>query len=205
MQDSAFDPDSPNLNVHWVTAYAVSSFDTWNLLGEILPDSDSACKLRFLRIFGHLSSDMESWNMLNLALLQVCDPGLKPLKHALCKHWLEVARLATTDIIPAKPSSICVLKRHCEGHVIGFLCMGHTDPFAFNRNLQNSLRLLDVRPLSRLQDGMIALLSLDFGWNEDGAVHTFQAANRTEEGGSSIRYTMGCFTDIALLSTFHPQ
>ena len=181
MKDSAFDPRSPNFDVRWTgaRANAVNSFDTWNLLSDIFPDLDSASKLRFLRIFGHLSSDMESWNMLNLAHLQHFDPGLKHFKHEICKNWLEVACLTATDRIPAKPSSICVLLIAGRGYANGIVLMGHTHPFAHHRNLICSLDLNDARVSSQLKEGLRALLSLDFGWNEDRALDAFQAAKRT--------------------------
>ena len=188
MKDSAFLPRSPNFNVHWATAYSGSSFDTWNLLDELLPDLDSACKLRFLRIFGHLSSDMESWNMLNLAHLQNFDPGLTHFKHEVCRNWLQVACLAATGLIPAKPSSICVLLKNRRGQPIGIKLMGHTHPFADNQNLICSLDLNDARVSCQLKEGLRALLSLDPDLNEDGEWDPVEEAKRTGRGRSSIRF-----------------
>ena len=181
MKDSAFDPRSPNFDVRWTgaRANAVNSFDTWNLLSDIFPDLDSASKLRFLRIFGHLSSDMESWNMLNLWCLQHHDPGLEHFKHEICKNWLEVACLTAADRIPAKPSSICVLLKNRRGQPRGIKLMGHTHPFADNQNLMRQMDVNDARVSSQLKEGLRALLCLDPNRNGDGEWDPVEAAKRT--------------------------
>ena len=133
MKDSAFDRDSPNFNVYWTgaAADAVSGQETWNLLEELLPDTDLTARLRFLRILGLLSCSMESWNMMNLAFQQNFDPGIKRLKHCFCKHWLEVARCGATEKVPLDPLPICLLCKDAQGRVTKPLAFGEKPGFVF--------------------------------------------------------------------------
>ena len=60
-----------------------------HLCGGLEIRSKSHCQ--FVEISGYLTSLGESWNMMNLALLQNFDPGLKTFKHCLCQHWINIA------------------------------------------------------------------------------------------------------------------
>ena len=181
MQESAF-LRSPNFDVHWTgaTADAISQ-ETWNLLEDLLPDTDLATRLRFLRIWGLLTSSMETWKGMNLALLQKFDPGLKRFKHCFCKHWLEVARCAATEKVPEEPLPLCTLSKNAEGRVFRPAIIGQNLPSQFVRFLQNSMRVNDMAPSFSLQDGLHAILSLDLDWNREGASDTFNWACRTGE------------------------
>ena len=174
MKELLWDPESPTFNVHWATADAVSPRKTWNLLEEFLPDREPAARLRFLRVFAHLSADTETWNAMNLQLLQqLGGPDLPHFRHMAFETWLEVARSAAIDMIPAEPFPLGVLKKNYVGHVFGLGIVGRTFPTAFARN-----QILGLTPSSDLGGVFHAVLSLDLDWKKAGTSDIFDSALR---------------------------
>ena len=178
MSEEAFLPKSPNFNVHWTGAKvdAVGSREVWALLGELLPAEETTCKLRFLRIFGNLTSKSEEYDMMDMRHLQFFHRSFWPFRHSVYKHWLDIARMVATDMVPPEPQPIVTLRSDVRGAVKGLCMIGLPDAMAMvfpDENLQDSL---DLKPLTTLREGLHAILNLDFrgGWQD-----RYQAAFRT--------------------------
>ena len=97
-----------------------------HLCGGLEIHSKSHCQ--FVEIFGSLTSLGESWNMMNLALLQNFDPGLKTVKHCLFEHWIIIARARATSMISRDVSPIALLTRNTQGEVVSHH-LRRTSPF----------------------------------------------------------------------------
>lgn len=87
LSEGEFDPRSKRFNVSWTPQNAavvelakIVELLHWAAKRKRLSEE---CARSFFRFFTKELMKHESWNMFNLALLQVFDPGLKSLKHEL--------------------------------------------------------------------------------------------------------------------------
>lgn len=176
-------PESPHLERTWRarSAPTVPADEAEGMVHEVLSElplhADSG--LNFVRIFGELTALGETWNMLDLELLQNYDPGLTKFKHCVSHHWLEVARCAATRMIMEAPP-ILLLKRGNRGQVIGCGVIGDAFPDNFAADLANSLRLFDLSPNVRWRNVSLVLVSLD--WNpQEGLASLDHLLTKIEE------------------------
>jgi len=147
MEVEAFNPRSERFNVKWtlttVPAVEPEEFDV--LVGAqdpaIVTDIDRS---HYVQVLGRLVELSENWNMTNLQLLQNFDPALKSFKHQFYRALLAVARGALHPVDPCHPEIGAYFKRNQHGIVIGcYITPGLAE--YFDRNLQNSLNLPDLR------------------------------------------------------------
>ncbi|CAE7296222.1 RNF213, partial [Symbiodinium sp. CCMP2456] len=98
MKKEAFNPKSRNFDVQWTGAKAaeVDLVSTYGLLEEICSSETSPPSflvfMNLVKFLGHLIKSAEEWNMMNLALLQNFDPGLKHFKHCFFRLLIETSR-----------------------------------------------------------------------------------------------------------------
>ena len=149
MADAASNPKSAQFNRSWTakTAPEVDNLQSMRVL-ESWGMSDGVASIKFMKVYSHLVSPAEEWNMFNLALMQNFDPGLKTLKHEMCQHWLEVAQVSATERVSRLPAPLVLMCRSERGAVID--CTGFSIdptrlqfPANFSKELQYSLHLND--------------------------------------------------------------
>ena len=129
------------------------------------PDSDE--EARFMQVFQHLTLTAEEWNFFNLAYLQHFDPGMRTLKHAVCKSWLEVARSAAKQRVQLDPGPLFVLRRNVRGAIIkvDLFSADGSYPDSVDRNLQDSMQVNTITCVRELADAMLLLASLEWDPN----------------------------------------
>ena len=183
MRGNKFDPGTAHLEGTWTarSAPTVPADEAEAMVHEVLNGlplhADSG--LNFVQIFAELTALGETWNILNLELLQYYDPELRKFKHCVSHHWLEVARCAATWMITEAPP-ILLLKRGSSGKVIGCGVIGDAFPDNFTANLSNSLRLPDLSPNVRWSNVSLVLVSLD--WNpQEGLASLDHLLTKIEE------------------------
>ena len=144
MSREAFNPKSEgfDLNDKW-KSQEVDELETRRLVQAALRDTaaefgvENEC--RFLRVFGYLTLLGETWNMLNLKLLQNFDPHMKRFKHEMSTHWVQLAAQLATKPIPLQPGPVALLWKNERGNTIGCEVAGDTPPFS--DMLRQSLQL----------------------------------------------------------------
>ena len=98
MRKEAFNPKSRHFDVQWTGAKAkpIEIMRTYELLEEICCSETSPPSflvfMNLVKFLGHLIKSAEEWNMMNLALLQNFDPGLKHFKHCFFRLLIETSR-----------------------------------------------------------------------------------------------------------------
>ncbi|CAE7264332.1 unnamed protein product, partial [Symbiodinium microadriaticum] len=147
MSVEAFHPSSASFSPNWTLSMApkVHHSEVTSLLARLeVPD---IMTVKFMRLFGRLTSLTEGWNMFDLQILQHLQGGLSHFKHALCEHWLQLARVSITQRVPRMPTS--VMLPHFNGH--GLVCsvrLFSADgcyPTTFHNPLTDGLDICDVR------------------------------------------------------------
>ena len=165
MAVEAFLPRSPAFDVKWTLREA--EYVTWAEVEPFLGSLDLSdlARAKFLRVFQSLTVQAEEWNGFHLGQLQCFDPALRELKHALCEHWLRLAREAATTRVARQPSCLFLLLKNERRNIIGQTCIGADAEFPdnFDPNLQNSSRLNDWSPTHALRPLMLVVASLDWG------------------------------------------
>ena len=171
-----------------------------HLCGGLEIHSKSHCQ--FVAIFGYLTSLGESWNMMNLALLQNFDPGLKTVKHCLCQHWIIIARARATSMISRDVSPIALLTRNMQGEVVSSSSttdLSFPSSFDRDRHLNNSLRLCDKPPNFNWTQVSRMLVSLDWNFQQD-KIPSFEEVLRTTQNSDKLR---GKFAGLVEQEVFH--
>eukprot|EP00435_Cladocopium_sp_Y103_P004570 s2426_g1.t1 len=98
MRKEAFNPKSRHFDVTWTgaKAKAIDLPRTYELLEEVCSSETSPPSflvfMNLVKFLGHLIKSAEEWNMMNLALLQNFDPGLKHFKHCFFRLLIETSR-----------------------------------------------------------------------------------------------------------------
>lgn len=98
MRKEAFNPKSRHFDVTWTGAKAkpIDLPRTYELLEEVCSSETSPPSflvfMNLVKFLGHLIKSAEEWNMMNLALLQNFDPGLKHFKHCFFRLLIETSR-----------------------------------------------------------------------------------------------------------------
>ncbi|CAE8651944.1 unnamed protein product [Polarella glacialis] len=98
MKVEAFNPKSKDFNVAWTgkLAPAIPVEESYKLLEEVCSSETSPPSflvfMNFVKFLGELVTSAEQWNMMNLALLQNFDPGLKHFKHSFFRLLIETSR-----------------------------------------------------------------------------------------------------------------
>ena len=208
MRDNKFLPSSKSFQITWkaATTEEVPMYNARALVKEALDGlethSNSHCE--FVEIFGHLTSLGESWNMMNLALLQNLDPGLKTFKQYLCQHWMDIARAITTSMISRDVSPITLLVRNRRGDVCGLSTTGNSFPSIFDRNLNNSLQLGAQRPSFDWTQVSQGLLSLDWHFRQD-KVPPFEEVLRNADNSDKLRGKFAGLVEQEILQMVHVQ
>eukprot|EP00435_Cladocopium_sp_Y103_P074641 s278_g50.t1 len=178
MASNKFDPKSPKFDISWTAEKRPVVVNAEQLVQDFLSGlpahADSG--LHFVQIFGKLTAMGECWNMLNLELLQVFDPGLKRFKHSVSQHWLELARVAATSTIseatPIILPATLLLKINQLGKVFDGSLIGDGFPSNFDGSLINSLMNNEKHPNVKWRDVAQTLLSLDWSPEEGlGSLH----------------------------------
>ena len=164
LSKKAFDPNSHHFDQKWTerTAPDVDQAEVARFLEDLGLSSHEEA-VRLMRVLGCLTSIAESWNMFNLEYLQKFEPGIKTFKHALCEHWLHVARNAAKQKVSRDPGPLflpCLDGRGCIFRVSLFGADA-AFPQSVGRPLQGSLSKANVRPQHRLGELMLASASLD--------------------------------------------
>lgn len=175
MQDSAFDPHSPNFNVNWTleTAEEVGPHETSKLVKDALPPLEAQSASRFVRVYGRLRAKTETADLMNLQKLKR-GPVMMCFKHVLHENWIEHACFAATRRVAERPKAICLLKSDERGWIGGVNVMGHSFPANMSRELAGQLALNDAASF-RLMDVFRVLMFLDVDWDtEDAACETFR-------------------------------
>ena len=197
MEAGAFDPQSEHFDLGWTvpTRPEVCEEKTKEPLGSYVSED---FHLPFVRVFGRLSQEAETWNMLNLALLQTYDPGLKALKHFFYQLWIRIVKDTVTEKVPDEPEPFFVLKKNAGGYVFGMVLIGVDFPAVFDRELKNALRLADIspcltegrqQPMGRVKEPLLALAAWDINWEDSEkaiALESFTACQTTEDCGSVL-------------------
>ena len=167
----AFHPKSKAFDVGWTlrTARPVTREEVEDTVEPFLGrlGVSSALAVPFMRFFWRLAAPMEEWNLLNLALLQNFDPGMKTNKFAFSEHWLQLARHAIAERVPRRPGPVILPKRNEHGSIIGveLFVVDDSFPDSFDRNLESSLRLGDLRPRASASNLMRVAAAIDLGLN----------------------------------------
>ena len=167
MSREAFLPYSRHYegNNNW-KAQKVDEFETRRLVQAALRDTaaefgvENEC--RFLRVFGYLTLLGEKWNMFDLNLLGILDPKLRPLKHELTAHWVQLAAQLATKPIPLQPGPVALLIQSDQGYVEGFNVAGGTSPFSAELTENPNLDLQNVHKPTEWSNFCHSIISLEF-------------------------------------------
>ena len=177
MASNKFDPKSPNFDIRWTAAQRPevnAEHFVQEFLSGLPAHADSG--LHFVQIFGKLTALGEDWRMLDLALLQSFDHGLKRFKHCVSQHWLELARVAATSMIseaiPIIFPATLLLKMNDRGYAVDCSLIGHDFPSNFDRSFIDSLMLNHRRPNVKWRDVAHTLLTLD--WSPEEGISSLQ-------------------------------
>ena len=186
MEKDAFHPESEHFDLKWTAPKRpeVHEERMKELLSNYVKVSEEF-HLPFVRVLGRLSQEAETWNMLNLAVLEQYDPGLKRFKHFFYKHWIRVVKLTVTERVPLEPEPLLVVQKSDRGWVIGMVAIGVDFPAVFGENLRNSVSLNDLgpclregrqQPMSEVKHTLRALAAWDINWEDKAkALETFKA------------------------------
>ena len=188
MSKRAFHPKSEHLDAGWTQEKAldVDHAEIAPFL-ESLGVSSYEEAVKFMRVFGRLTSDAETWLQFHLARLQNFDPGLKQFKHGLCEHWLQVAETAVNAKVPHDSGPLVLLQRNEVGSIFRMAVISQDGgfPTVFNVHLQNSLGLNDVQPGHRLGELVLAVASLE--WDPDAVpISTEMIENARHPGNADV-------------------
>ncbi len=207
MRDNKFLPPSKSFQITWkaATTAEVPMDNARALVKKALDGlethSNSHCE--FVEIFGHLTSFGETWNMMNLALLQNFEPGLRMFKHYLCQHWMDIARARATSMISRDVSPIALLIRNERGNVISLSTTGRSNPPNFDENLNNSLGLCDQRPNFAWIQVSRVLVSLDWNFQQDKS--SFEEVLRNPNSSDQLRGKFAGLLEQEILQMIHVQ
>ena len=162
MSVEAFHPSSANFTPNWTLSMApkVHHQEVVSFLAKLeVPD---IMAVKFMRFFGRLTSLTEDWNMFNLQILQNLQGGLAHLKHALCEHWMQLARVSVTQRVPRIPASVMLPQLNDRGLVLAvrLFSADGSYPTTFQSPLIEGLDICDVREAVNA-NLMQVLVSLD--------------------------------------------
>ena len=128
-------------------ARKVDEFETRRLVQAALRDTaadfgvENEC--RFLRVFGYLTRLGETWTLFDLDLLETMIE-LRPLKHEMSAHWVQLAAQLATKPIPLQPGPVALLKKDDAGSANGTGVAGGTSPFSDRRLSENLSKNMGV-------------------------------------------------------------
>ena len=112
MSKRAFYPQSEHFDVTWTqrSALDVDQSDVTPFL-QSLGVSNRIEAVRVMQVLERLTSPSEQYQIFNLAWLQTAGRTYECLKHAICEHWLHVARNAAQAKVPSDPEPLLLIIR----------------------------------------------------------------------------------------------
>eukprot|EP00438_Fugacium_kawagutii_P022529 Skav234761 [mRNA] locus=scaffold4095:23966:24868:- [translate_table: standard] len=176
MRQNTFDPQNASFEIEWTadSAQQVPARDALRLVKDILhrwpTHTESECQ--FVQVFGKLTTSIELWNGFNLKLLQSFLPGTQTFKHAVCQHWLELARYVATSMVS---TDLRTLPSCLMYHGTGCCIVGHDWPSPLNE---------DIDLLHALRGDQMAV---SFEWRHVAKCLLFLDWNLEQEGLRSFR------------------
>ena len=179
LSKKAFLPESEHFDVKWTQKEQpdVDQEEVAPFL-ERLGSSNREEDVRFMRVFGRLTCAAESWECFNLQL-QELDPMLKGLKHALCEHWLQVARNAVKQKVSSDPGPLFLpVTNYNKVMGIQLLSADNSFPPCFDRKLVEFHKTCmgGISPTHRLSQVLGAVVSLE--WDDDPAARVERCERR---------------------------
>eukprot|EP00438_Fugacium_kawagutii_P020024 Skav217441 [mRNA] locus=scaffold1485:207257:208408:- [translate_table: standard] len=171
MRHNKFDPGSAFFDVKWTAATAdkVPAHEALHMVTEVLDGwpTHRESTNHFVQVFGRLTRSIERWNLFNLKLLHNMDPGMMKFKHAVCQHWVELARYVATSMVSNDLQELPPIFLY-----MGYGCriVGHTwpSPFDDDRMLTNTLALMGVKISFEWSSTAKCLLFLDWNFQQEG-------------------------------------
>ncbi|CAJ1370817.1 unnamed protein product [Effrenium voratum] len=146
----AFNPKSEALDLNWREAPVDLGQFELNIQTHIGDSAPAHVREHFLEALQKQVSEGETWNYLNLPLLQNLDPGLKTLKHCWTQTAVEQAAFSAMCPVSVRPPITFYFVKNDRGNNIGIDLPSPDGSWPAsmqrNRNLQNSLSLDDLRP-----------------------------------------------------------
>eukprot|EP00811_Abedinium_folium_P014200 NODE_23215_length_676_cov_1.096539.p1 GENE.NODE_23215_length_676_cov_1.096539~~NODE_23215_length_676_cov_1.096539.p1 ORF type:complete len:217 (+),score=62.94 NODE_23215_length_676_cov_1.096539:89-652(+) len=111
MRVEAFLPLTANFQIGWKarSVAAVDGTKVYELLHEVCCSETSPPSFlvftNFVKFLGHLTEMAEKWNLQDLALLQIFDPGLRSFKHCLTRLLIETSRDFSLRHLPLRKAT----------------------------------------------------------------------------------------------------
>ena len=146
MASGTFNPRSANFQKQWTLLKAAKVYHA-----QVVPflaslEVSNTTVVKFMRVFGRLTSLAEAWPQFNLESLQNTDPELRTFKEKLGQHYLQLAQDSITQRVQQKPAPLMLMRRNKHGTTVSVavFSIDRTYPKTIDRSLQNALNRSDV-------------------------------------------------------------